>query len=50
MPRNRKALHVPSYSYNKTIDNQKGKQEEETGFEQKRKFVQEQFPEKESPP
>jgi hypothetical protein len=28
---NRKALHVPSYSYNKTIDTQKGKQEEETG-------------------
>jgi hypothetical protein len=32
--RNRKALHVPSYSYNKTIDNQK-KTREETGPEQK---------------
>jgi hypothetical protein len=34
MLRNRKALHVPSYSYNKTIDNQK-KTREETGPEQK---------------
>jgi hypothetical protein len=31
--RNRKALHVASYSYNKTVDTQKGKQEEETGSE-----------------
>ena len=45
---NRKALHVPSYSYNKTVDTQKGKQEEKLGLEQKKKFVQEQFPGKSS--
>ena len=35
MLRNRKALHVPSYSYNTTIDDQK-KTRDETGSEQKR--------------